>query len=278
VNRLANSLQSPNISVLRFDHQPGIIHHDPDEEVCRAYAINFVEAGSFHLLAQKKNWLLSPSTVFISRPGTVHRYRHDEKTPSDVCTSVIYSGSFDEDTNFPDHFFPTNIPAVMPLTNRLAFLKLRLADFIRAADNLGLESWACELLSAIRAGMPNRERLYRRQQLAWYAERVETVREVLETRYADTHSLFSLSRSVGMSPFQFARVFSELTGLPPYRYLLKVRFDRASEMILDGKSVTQTCFDVGFSNLSHFTRSFSRRFGCVPSLFRARQRSRLAGR
>ena len=86
----------------------------------------------------------------------------------------------------------------------------------------------------------------------------------------EQHSLASLARSVGMSPFQFARVFRELTGCPPHKYLLKVRLDRASRMLLDGKSVTETCFDAGFSNLSHFTRSFRRQFGCAPSSFKSR--------
>ena len=72
-----------------------------------------------------------------------------------------------------------------------------------------------------------------------------------------------------MSPFQFARVFSELAGMPPHQYLLRVRLDRAAEILLDGKSVTETCFEVGFSNLSHFTRSFQRRFGCKPSLMKS---------
>jgi len=121
------------------------------------------------------------------------------------------------------------------------------------------------LISAIGAGLSNNNRLYRPHQLNWYAERVQAVQELFQSRYAEPHSLSSVARLVGMSPFQFSRVFSELAGLPPHRYLLRVRLDRARQMLLDGKSVTETCFDVGFSNLSHFTRSFRKRFGNVPS-------------
>jgi AraC-like DNA-binding protein len=125
------------------------------------------------------------------------------------------------------------------------------------------------LLSAVRSGV-DCGRLYRVSQLKWYAERVEAARETLEALYWEQHSLASLAASVGMSPFQFARVFRELTGYPPHKYLLKARLDRASRMLLGGKSVTETCFEVGFSNLSHFTRSFRGRFGCAPSSFKSR--------
>ena len=39
-------------------------------------------------------------------------------------------------------------------------------------------------------------------------------------------------------------------------------------MLLDGENVTTTCYAVGFGNLSHFIRSFRRRFGTAPSSLR----------
>ena len=266
--RLKHLVRSPNVSVLRLDHAPDIDQNDPEEEVCSNYAINFVEAGSFELGTQKKSWMLSPGYVFVSQPGAVHHYTHHERMPSDICVSVIYAGSFIKDRS-GDHFVPTSIPTAMPATNRLAFLKFRLTQLASDGYALALEDWACELISAFRGGLSNKNRLYRQRQLNWYAERVQAVRELFETRYAESHSLSSVARSVGMSPFQFARVFSQLAGLPPHQYLLGVRLDRASKLLLDGKAVTEACFDVGFSNLSHFTRSFHRKFGCVPSLFKA---------
>jgi AraC family transcriptional regulator len=269
MNRLKQLVRSPHVCVSRFDHQPDAIHHDPKAERCEQYAINFVESGSFELFTQKTNWPLLPGTLFISRPGAVHRYLHREPIPSDVCISVSYSRSFVEEARRADYLVLAEAPPTIAPTNRLAFLKFRLAQ-LREADALALESWGSELIASVSFSERHKSKLYRSRQLRWYSERVEAVRQLLETSYAESHSLFSLARSVGMSPFQFARIFSELTGLPPHRYLLRVRLDRASKMILDGKPITETCFDVGFSNLSHFTRSFHRRFGCTPSLLKSR--------
>jgi AraC-like DNA-binding protein len=199
----------------------------------------------------------------------VHRYSHEENLPPDVCVSVVFSHNFFVGADGDDDRLRTHgVPAVLAPTNRLAFLKLRLLKLTEIADSFALEGLACEMIDALRCGGIE-SRLYRERQIKWYAERVEAVREVLETRYWEPHSLASLAESVGMSPFQFARVFRELTGEPPHHYLLRVRLERASRMLLDGKPVTETCFEVGFSNLSHFTRSFRRRFGHAPSSLKA---------
>lgn len=269
MNRLEYLFRSQQLSVTRFDHRPESVHHDPEEEVCRDYAIHFVEAGSFRLETQGGSWLLSPGAAFISRPGAVHCYSHEEHRPSDVCVSVRFSDRFFAEARGIADPLPVDVPAALAPTNRLSFLRLRLTNLVASADGLALENLACELIAAIRCG-GGVGRLYRALQLRWYAERVEAARETLEALYFEPHSLTSLARSVGMSPFQFARVFRELTGEPPHKYLLRVRLERALRMLLDGKSVTETCFDVGFSNLSHFTRSFRRKFGCAPSSFKAR--------
>jgi AraC family transcriptional regulator len=266
--RTQQILQSPQVSLARIDHDPCLAHHDPKEEVCSEYAVNFVERGSFSFAFEDSRWNLSDGCVFLSRPGAVHRYEHQEQFPADVCLSVIFSKesvtpSFEEDPSL-DRALPT----VARPTNRLAFLKLRLLELADDNYQFGMDTLALELLSALRE--PNAKQLYRERQLRWYAERVQAGREILDAHYAEPHSLFALARSVGMSTFQFARIFSELQGVAPHQYLLRVRLEKAAGMLRDGAPVTQCCFDAGFSNLSHFTRSFRKRFGCVPSQFRVR--------
>lgn len=95
--RVDHLIGNADISVLRLDHQPETGHRDSEEEVCSNHALNFVEAGSFGLGTEQNNWTLSSGHVFISRRGTVHRYTHHEKAPSDVCLSVIYAGRFAEE-------------------------------------------------------------------------------------------------------------------------------------------------------------------------------------
>jgi AraC-like DNA-binding protein len=124
-----------------------------------------------------------------------------------------------------------------PRTNRLEFLQLGFHRVLTSGDPLTLESWACDLVAALGGGPADcHRRLYRSRQLRWYAERVEATKDILKRRPTEEHSLVSPARSVGMSTFQFARIFRELTGCPPHRHLLNIRLDRALQLLLDGTS------------------------------------------
>ena len=272
--RTQHLIRGPQVSIVRFDHQTDTYHGDAEEEACSNYSVNFVERGSFDLATNEQRWSLSSGCVFSSHPGAVHRYSHHERIPTDVCLSVIYSGTFAEEIAQREYFVRDGFRTVISPANRFAFLKLRLPRLLAEGCTFAVEDWASELLSAIRFNRRNTDHLYRDRQLRWYAERVEAVTNLFQSRFAESHSLASIAQSVGMSPFHFARVFSELAGASPHQYLLTIRLDQAAKMIRHGKSVTETCFDVGFANLSHFTRSFQRRFGMAPSSLKPRSRHR----
>lgn len=263
---------APSLVVERFDHPAGL-HRDPREERAAGYSLNIVEQGRFVLGAGRRQWELSAGAVFLTKPRVAYQFRHFDAQPSDVCLSVNYLGALAEeaarllDSSFRAH-------TVAPPNNRLSYLRLRLLR--RAAsrtDLLGLETVGGELLWAVAGRDAGSPRLFRERQLQWYVERVEAAREHLEREYAEPHSLVSLAAAVGMSPFHFARVFRELTALPPHHYLLRVRLERARERLRAGSSVTESCFAAGFSNLSHFIRSFRRAYGVLPSRVRGKPSS-----
>ena len=113
----------------------------------------------------------------------------------------------------------------------------------------------------------------RTEQLRWYSERIHAAREVMDHDVARPHSLYQLSSAVAMSPFVFARVFRELIGVPPHQYLLRRRMQRARSLLESGMTVTDTCYEVGFNNPAHFTRSYRRHFGTLPSAVTSSARS-----
>jgi len=121
----------------------------------------------------------------------------------------------------------------------------------------------------LREELISRGHRFKTTQLSWYARRVDGARQTLDDDYASDHRLAHLARDAGMSPFHFARVFRGLTGLPPHRYLLQRRLRAAANRLRGGASVTDACFAVGFSSLSHFIHAFRRQFGVVPSRFTA---------
>lgn len=269
MNRFLPIVTTPLVMIGRFDHPEAMEHSDPSEEISDCHSVNFVERGGFALQAERSQWRLESGMVFALGPDQVYRCRHHERHPSDVCLSVGFEPAFAEDAVRSAGTRSKSGFHVRRQTNRLAYLKLLLDEAVGRRDGtLVAESLAAHVLGAAWSDDDQApQHLFRSSQLAWYAARVRAACDFLRSEYGQDHSLLSLGRRFGMSPFHFARVFRELAGTPPHRYLLSVRLGEAARRLREGASVTDACFASGFSHLSHFGRLFHRRYGVLPSQY-----------
>ena len=91
--------------------------------------------------------------------------------------------------------------------------------------------------------------------------------EFIEERLAEPLSLSELAAVANLSPYHFARAFKRSFGLPPHRYHVGRRIERAKEL-LAGRSVTEVALAVGFAETSSFSTAFRRMTGTSPREFR----------
>ncbi len=83
-----------------------------------------------------------------------------------------------------------------------------------------------------------------------------------------------LARVSGVSEAHFARSFKEAFGVPPHRYLLTRRLERATALLRDTDlSITQIAFQTGWKSLGTFGRTFRDVTGESPGALRARERA-----
>src|SRR5262249_2365092 len=83
-----------------------------------------------------------------------------------------------------------------------------------------------------------------------------------------------LARVSGVSQAHSARSFKEAFGLPPHRYLLTRRIERATALLRDTDvPITEIAFKTGWSSLGTFGRTFRDVTGESPGDFRAREKA-----
>lgn len=109
----------------------------------------------------------------------------------------------------------------------------------------------------------------REDTVASHRRAVERVINVARERLGEPISLRDMSRVAYLSPFHFNRVFHEITGLPPAKFISAMRLEEAKRLLLNTDlSITDICYEVGYNSLGTFTRRFTQRVGLGPREFR----------
>lgn len=99
------------------------------------------------------------------------------------------------------------------------------------------------------------------------------VRDRMDREYAQRLDVDSLARGVHMSAGHLSRRFREAFGESPYSYLMTRRVERAMALLRRGDlSVTDVCFEAGFTSMGTFSTRFTELVGVPPCLYRRRGR------
>ncbi len=96
---------------------------------------------------------------------------------------------------------------------------------------------------------------------------VQRAREFLDAHYAESVSYEMLTQISGLSAFHLSRVFRRATGVPPHRYQLQRRIDRAKSLLLAGYPPADIAVALGFAQQSHFGEQFRRLVGVPPGRY-----------
>jgi signal transduction histidine kinase/DNA-binding response OmpR family regulator len=100
---------------------------------------------------------------------------------------------------------------------------------------------------------------------------LDKVKGCILARLSDEQlSVESLAEEIGMSRVQLYRKVTALTGLSVNELIRKLRLQRAAQL-LEQKwgPVSQVAYEVGFSNLSYFSKVFKEEFNILPSEYEA---------
>lgn len=120
----------------------------------------------------------------------------------------------------------------------------------------------------------------RHSQLSYFAanqnkyhndETVKAVQEWLDENYAEDFSLSWLAEQNAMSPRTLIRRFKSATGESPLAYLQTVRIEVAKKMLeMSAQTIAEITQNVGYEDVSSFSKMFKRRVGLSPREYRGR--------
>lgn len=101
--------------------------------------------------------------------------------------------------------------------------------------------------------------------------------EYLNENYMYDIPLDEMAQYTGRSTSTFKRDFKKVSDLTPQRWVTRRRLERAHELLAAGRRrVSDVMNDVGFNNISHFSRIFKKMYGLSPSALAEAATSRIA--
>ncbi len=99
--------------------------------------------------------------------------------------------------------------------------------------------------------------------------RLLRARDAMDRSYAQPLDIAALARIACVSDAHFIRTFRATFGETPHRYLQRRRVERSMSLLREtDRTVTEICFDVGFTSLGTFSRTFREILGESPTAYR----------
>lgn len=181
-------------------------------------------------------------------------------------------------TNLLECFFfrPTSDPNLLPLSDGQASLLtdilVRITDY-RSPENaqlygsdLFVKILLIELLLRVNAMYRDYHNITA-PTISQNYSLVYNVMNFIHKYYWDDITLDTLSQQFYINKFYLCSLFKSVTGTSPNQYLINCRLMKAKELLLNHMTVEQVCSQVGYNNLSHFSRAFKKHTGMSPKQF-----------
>jgi AraC family transcriptional regulator len=103
------------------------------------------------------------------------------------------------------------------------------------------------------------------------------VRELLRDRFSENLSLAEVAAAVNISADHLARSFRRCHGCTMGEYVRRLRVDFACRRLAASEvPLVELALDAGFTDQSHFTKTFKRHMGVTPAVFRNLHRRRMS--
>ena len=194
---------------------------------------------------------MGPGEIFVIPPYEETYYEADAENP----WSYTWIG-FTASIPLPRAFEQPVIHC--PEADKL-FRKMRQCAHYENGKNAFLCSCLWELYSCLS------------EQMETSKDYVEKAKSMIESEYMNDLTVAQIADSLSINRSYLFSIFKKKVGLSPRQYLIRVRMERAAElMTIYEKTVTLSAQAVGYSDIYNFSKIFKQHYGCSPRCYCAK--------
>jgi len=156
----------------------------------------------------------------------------------------------------------------MAAETKLLLKNLAAVDMNDSLSNFYMQIKVQELLYQVFQKLSLRESAAHQTINSADAERLMHIRNVVISDLSVPPILRELAQVAAMSETKLKQLFKQTFGTSIYTYYQQARMEEAAFLLKQGRhSVGEVGYELGFSNLSHFSRVFEKHYGLTPKRF-----------
>lgn len=175
----------------------------------------------------------------------------------------------------PDDKEPTDLAQVSPQLNfddhmlRSALSRFQLMLHDPSLDTPGYAETLAILMAFEMARLSARQRRPVSHKGGLTARQIRLVIDYIESHLTEKTTISELAALLDLTRFHFIRAFKQVVGMPPHRFMVLRRVDRAKELLINAEiPVSEVATRAGFNSITQLTKAFRRTVGTTPSAFR----------
>ena len=241
------------------------------------YELVYIKSGFCLHETENKTTLLTEGDYFLIKPGQWHRYIGTHTVELYNC--LIETGVLEamlggalvalpgvkrskEGESLKLHLDIAEQRRVIRLLNGIIFEN----EHKETGWEIKIKSHMAELLVFYSRSFEKLTSV--RNESSSYPNYVVSALEIIASAYKNPElSVNGIATEVGVTPDYLSRQFKLMTGVCAQEYIRRFRFSKATDLLLGGVSVSDTCKAVGFANLCHFSREFKKEIGVTPTQY-----------
>ena len=252
---------------LRFTRHSG----ESYKEHChRQFCVGAVTEGVVLTTIRERSYAASPGSLVLIRPEEVHSCNPPEGS---LRSYVMAFFDLHWCRSIQDALFGEGEEFICPCTSLLKselfyHSLLTLADLL-PGDALPLEKTEklTQFLADLFVTVCDRTIA---PPVKGQGDLIQEVKRYLREQSELKITLEELSAVFRCNPYHLLRTFKKVVGIPPHAYLLNARIERAKELLLDGVGLAAVAAEMGFTDQSHFHKTFRRIVAATPAQYQRR--------
>lgn len=239
------------------------------------YLIHTVLSGEGDFIIRDRHYRCGAGDTFIIFPDELFSYQADERHPWSY-TWVAFVGQAVSAYLASIGASPEEAVIANSLNPNVRNYYTRLRESLTSEAphelvNLEAGGWTRLLLREF--GQANRAAYASQPPDSAVDRLMKQAIQYLTLQFTQPISIERMAGMLGYHRTHLCKLFRRSTGMSPMQYLLKIRMERAEQLLATEMTIDQVASSVGFGDALYFSRKFRKWSGQAPSEFRHALRS-----